>query len=103
MEPLRTREGREGRGRAGYGRWRAECANRRLLRQPLTPRRYASLAGLTSLVSLTLSGANGDNARLAPLAALTGLTGMRVELALGFSDSDPGPLAALPALRSLGW
>ncbi|KAG2497249.1 hypothetical protein HYH03_004833 [Edaphochlamys debaryana] len=69
----------------------------------LTLRGYESLAQLTGLCSLTLSGATGSNATLLPLTALTRLTGLRVELAAGFGDSDAGPLALQPQLRTLGW
>ncbi|EFJ50089.1 hypothetical protein VOLCADRAFT_89106 [Volvox carteri f. nagariensis] len=64
---------------------------------------YAALARLTGLLSLTAAAARGSNATLQPLAALTALTGLRIELAPGFADEDPGPLACLPALRTLGW
>ncbi|GLC49390.1 hypothetical protein PLESTB_000214200 [Pleodorina starrii] len=64
---------------------------------------YASLAALTGLYSLTFNGARGNNSTLEPLSALTMLTGLRVELAPSFGDEDPGPLACLPGLRSLGW
>ncbi|GIL51377.1 hypothetical protein Vafri_7378 [Volvox africanus] len=64
---------------------------------------YSSLAQLRGLQCFTATGVRGNNLTLEPLTALTGLTGLRMELALGFRDEGLGPLACLPALRTLGW